>query len=47
MNSDRALITGKICGIRVEELGDLLIQDIRYLDKLGDELAKMLAVFRL
>ena len=40
MNPSRALITGKICGIRVEEIEDQLMRDIRYLDKLVDELAK-------
>ena len=40
MNPDRMLITGKICGIRVEEIQDSLMRDIRYLDKLVDELAK-------
>lgn len=40
MNSDRMLITGKICGIRVEEIEAPLMRDIRYLDKLVDELAK-------
>ena len=40
MNPDRALITGKICGIRVEEIEDPLMRNIRYLDKLVDELAK-------
>lgn len=40
MNPNRALITGKICGIRVEEIEDPLMRDIRYLDKLVDELAK-------
>lgn len=40
MNPNRALITGKICGIRVEEIEDSLMRDIRYLDKLVDELAK-------
>ena len=40
MNPDRMLITGKICGIRVEEIEDPLMRDIRYLDKLVDELAK-------
>ncbi len=33
-------ITGTICGVRVEEIEDKLIQKIRYLDKLIDELAK-------
>lgn len=40
MNPDRALITGKVCGVRVEEIEDPLMRDIRYLDKLVDELAK-------
>ena len=40
MNPNRALITGKVCGIRVEEIEDPLMRDIRYLDKLVDELAK-------
>ena len=40
MNPDRALITGKICGIRMEEIENPLMQDIRHLDKLVDELAK-------
>lgn len=34
------LITGMICGYRVEEIQDPLIQQVRYLDKLVDELAK-------
>lgn len=36
----RKLITGVICGMRVEEIEDPITQDIRYLDKLVDELAK-------
>lgn len=40
MNSNRKLITGVICGIRVEEIEDPLMQEIRYLDKLIDELAR-------
>ena len=40
MNPNRIRITGKICGIRVEEVEDPLMRDIRYLDKLVDELAK-------
>jgi hypothetical protein len=40
MNPARKLITGVICGIRVEEMKDPLMQDMRYLDKLIDELAK-------
>ena len=35
-----SLITGVVCGIRVEEIADPLMQKIRYLDKLIDELAK-------
>lgn len=35
-----SLITGLVCGIRVEEIEDPLIQKIRYLDKLIDELAR-------
>lgn len=37
---NRKRITGKICGVRVEEIEDPLMQEIRYLDKLVDELAK-------
>lgn len=40
MNPSRSLITGVICGLRVEEIEDKTTQDIRYLDKLIDELAK-------
>ena len=40
LNPNAALITGTICGIRVEDLEDPLMQKIRYLDKLVDELAK-------
>ena len=40
MNPNRNLITGKICGVRVEEIENPLMRDIRYLDKLVDELAK-------
>ena len=39
-NENRTLIKGVICGIRVEEITDPLMQEIRYLDKLIDELAK-------
>lgn len=38
-NPNRKLIKGRICGIRVEEIGEPLMQEIRYLDKLVDELA--------
>ena len=39
-NPNRKLITGKICGISVETIEEPLMQEIRYLDKLIDELAK-------
>ena len=40
INSNVSKITGVICGYRVEEIEDKLMQQIRYLDKLIDELAK-------
>ena len=40
LNPARKQITGVICGMRVEEIEEPLMQDIRYLDKLIDELAK-------
>jgi hypothetical protein len=40
LNPGAALITGVICGVRVETIEDPLLQQIRYLDKLVDELAK-------
>ena len=40
LNPNRALIKGVVCGVRVEEIEDRLMQRIRYLDKLIDELAK-------
>ena len=40
MNPNAALITGVVCGVRVETIEDPLLQQIRYLDKLVDELAK-------
>ena len=40
LNPNVSLITGVICGYRVEEIEDKLMQKIRYLDKLIDELAK-------
>jgi len=40
MNPARKSITGLICGIRVEEIKDPLMRELRYLDKLVDELAK-------
>jgi hypothetical protein len=39
-NPARALITGVVCGVRVEEVEDPLMREIRYMDKLIDELAK-------
>ncbi len=49
LNPAAALITGVVCGVRVEEVEDPLMQKIRYLDKLVDELArgrKLTAVLR-
>lgn len=40
MNPRRALIKGSVCGVKVELVEDPLMRDIRYLDKLVDELAK-------
>lgn len=40
MNEDRKLIKGVVCGIRVEDIEEPLMREIRYLDKLIDELAK-------
>jgi hypothetical protein len=40
LNPNAHLITGMICGIRVEEIENPLTQQVRYLDKLVDELAK-------
>lgn len=40
LNPNAHLITGVICGYRVEEIEDTLTQQVRYLDKLVDELAK-------
>jgi len=40
MNPARSLITGVICGVRVEEIEEPVMREIRYLDKLIDELAK-------
>jgi hypothetical protein len=40
LNPNRTLITGVVCGVRVEAVEDPLMQNIRYLDKLVDELAK-------
>lgn len=40
MNPNSSLIKGVVCGVRVEEVEDPLMQKIRYMDKLIDELAK-------
>jgi hypothetical protein len=40
MNPSRSAITGVICGVRIEEIEEPLMREIRYLDKLIDELAK-------
>ena len=40
LNPNASLITGLICGYRVEEIKDPFMQKVRYLDKLVDELAK-------
>ena len=40
INPNSALIKGVVCGVRVEEIEDPVMQKIRYLDKLVDELAK-------
>jgi hypothetical protein len=39
LNPNASLITGSVCGVRVEDIDDPLMQKIRYLDKLVDELA--------
>ncbi|MET0772684.1 MAG: DUF2200 domain-containing protein [Candidatus Limnocylindrales bacterium] len=40
LNPRSSAITGVVCGVRVEDIEDPLMRDIRYLDKLVDELAK-------
>ncbi|MDR7855035.1 DUF2200 domain-containing protein [Tissierella sp.] len=40
LNPSRALIKGVVCGVRVEDIEEATMQEIRYLDKLIDELAK-------
>ncbi len=39
-NPNRRLITGSVCGVKVETIEEPLMQEIRYLDKLVDELSK-------
>jgi len=46
-NPNSSLITGVVCGVRVEEIQDPLMQKIRYLDKLIDELAKNKAMVKI
>lgn len=40
LNANRDKITGTICGVRIEEIEDPLMREIRYLDKLVDEIAR-------
>jgi hypothetical protein len=40
LNANASLITGSVCGVKVQEVEDPLMRQIRYLDKLVDELAK-------
>lgn len=44
LNPARTLITGVICGVRIEEIAEPTMREIRYLDKLVDELAKARAM---
>ena len=44
MNPSRSLIKGVVCGVRVEDIEEPTMQEIRYLDKLIDELAKGKAI---
>lgn len=46
-NPSRALITGVVCGVRVEEVEDPTMREIRYLDKLIDELARGKAMVKI
>ena len=47
LNPHASLITGVVCGVRVEDVEDPLMRQIRYLDKLVDELAKGKAMDRI
>lgn len=40
MNPSRTMITGMICGVRIESIAEPVMREIRYLDKMVDELAK-------
>jgi hypothetical protein len=44
IHPNSSLIKGVVCGVRVEEIEDTLVQKVRYLDKLIDELAKGKAI---
>jgi hypothetical protein len=44
LNPARAAIRGRICGVRIEEIAEPVMREIRYLDKLVDELAKGKAI---
>jgi len=44
LNPSRALIKGVVCGVRVEDIQEPIMREIRYLDKLIDELAKGKAI---
>jgi hypothetical protein len=47
LNPNASLITGTVCGVRVQDVEDPLMQQIRYLDKLVDELAKGKAMHKI
>ena len=47
LNPSRSLITGVVCGVRVETIEEPVMREIRYLDKLIDELAKGKAMERI
>lgn len=47
LNPNRRLITGSVCGVRIEDIEQPLMQEIRYLDKLIDELAKGKPMFKI
>jgi hypothetical protein len=47
LNPSRSLITGVVCGVRVEEVEEPTMREIRYLDKLVDELARGKAMERI
>jgi hypothetical protein len=47
LNPARSMITGVICGVRVEDIEEPTMQEIRYLDKLIDELAKGKAMHKI